>query len=292
MEQYGIADVGSNTMVLIIYRMESGIPVPVLHRSVAAHLIDEIHGGAMSARGIEKASGILKTYAAILDEHGVSFRRAFVTEPARNIDNKDQFLSMLSASGFQVSALSGEQEAAYDFLGSRLDCRGIHDGAAFDVGGGSSELIVFRDDHPVTAISLPLGCVRLAHLPLDTDACRAALEEARSAWPALQDSFPAIIGIGGTARAAGQLMDRLHGGAPCMQVSQLREMFASAEAGDPVVTDAIRKTVTADRLPVFLPGVHMILALADLLQATTIRVSATGVREGFLLTQLQETSAA
>lgn len=288
MEQYGIADVGSNTMVLIIYRMENGVPVPVLHRSVAAHLIDEIQDSRMSARGIEKAAGILRTYAAILDEHEVSFRRAFVTEPARGIDNREQLLSMLSASGFEVSALTGEQEAAYDFLGSRIDCPAVHDGAAFDVGGGSSELIVFHQDQPVTAISLPLGCVRLSHLPLDTDACRKALQEAQHTYPSLQGSFPEIIGIGGTARAAGQTMDRLHGGAPCMQVSELRQMFADAAAGNLAVTEAIRKTVTPDRLPVFLPGVHMILAIADLLKAETIRVSATGVREGFLLTQLKQ----
>lgn len=40
MERYGIIDVGSNTMVLIVYEMEDGRPVPVDYLSTPVHLVD------------------------------------------------------------------------------------------------------------------------------------------------------------------------------------------------------------------------------------------------------------
>ena len=42
MTQYAIADIGSNTIVLLVYEMVNHYPTPILHISTPTHLIDYV----------------------------------------------------------------------------------------------------------------------------------------------------------------------------------------------------------------------------------------------------------
>ena len=286
MREYAVADVGSNTMVLIVYQIHNGIPVAKSRQSVPVHLIDYIENGAMSETGIQKACFTLMTFAGQLDQKRISFRKAFVTEPARNISNQKEFLNALCRTGFDVTPLTGQEEAELDFRGSRITYPDLMQGAAFDVGGGSTELISFHDGEIVDAISIPLGCVRLSHLPLDTPDCRNALLQARSDHKSLNKVWPTLIGIGGTCRAAGILTDHFFHSGTFMKTSDLKMIYTQLQADSFEAVTALEKLVDPDRQPLFLPGVHMILEIANLFDAEIIRVSDTGVREGFLLDHL------
>lgn len=79
MNRYGIADVGSNTVVLIAYEAEGRSLKQLKYISTPVHLIDYVKDGLMSADGIEKATQVLKGYAAILDEMGITYRFADIT---------------------------------------------------------------------------------------------------------------------------------------------------------------------------------------------------------------------
>lgn len=286
-EQYAVADIGSNTVVLIVYEIENGMPIVCRYESDAAHLIDDVKDGIMTREGIAKAQTILAGYAGILDEMQVSRRYADITEPGR-IANRDELVRALEATGFITVPLSGEMEAVLDYRGAVLSWPDIHTGAAFDVGGGSTELIAFENDRVTAAVSLPLGCVRLSHLPIDTEVCAQALRSIQEQEPSLAREYRRLIGIGGTMRAAGLLADDLYRCGKVLPVKQLRELFARLLAQEPEAVEAMHRTVHESRIPVLLPGIHMILAIADALQAEEICVSDTGIREGFLLEMAKE----
>ena len=97
MTRYGIADIGSNTVVLLAYEAAGSTLRNLKYISTPAHLIDDVKDGVMSAEGIRKASEILKGYAAILDSMEIEYRFADVTEPCR-IDNKDELVAALEES--------------------------------------------------------------------------------------------------------------------------------------------------------------------------------------------------
>ncbi|MGM9941640.1 MAG: hypothetical protein ACI32N_06580 [Bulleidia sp.] len=287
MERYGIADIGSNTMVLLVYQMKDGKPEGIYHKSTPAHLIDDVsQDRVMSQAGIDKAVHVLEKYAKKLDEMGVTYRFGCITEPCR-IVNQVSLVQALETTGFEIYPLSGQQEAALDYRGTLFSCPQIAEGIAFDVGGGSTELISFTDHQVIDAMSFPLGCVRLAHLPLDNTDCEAGILKARKDYPSLDITCDTLIGIGGSLRYAGLLLDELYHTGNCFPVSLLQETYEKLVDRDPVCTMAMEKVVDQARIPVFLPGVHMILEIARIYQSESILISPTGIREGFLMHMLE-----
>ncbi|MCI6515139.1 MAG: hypothetical protein MR445_07840 [Erysipelotrichaceae bacterium] len=288
MTRYGIADIGSNTIVLLVYEMDEGKPISIYHKSTPSHLIDDVsQDRIMSQEGINKAQTVLYRYGEILDEMDVHFRYACITEPCR-ILNQSQLVEALQETGFEIYPLTGSMEASLDYQGTLFSCPQYQNGIAFDVGGGSTELISFQDNRAVDAMSFPLGCVRLAHLPLDNTDCRKAILQAREDFPSLNVSCDTLIGIGGSLRYAGLLLDEMYQTGFTIPVSLLREVYERLVNEEPKAVKAMKKVVDKARIPVFLPGVHMILEIADIYEATTIVVSPTGIREGFLMSVLRE----
>ena len=135
MSLYGVVDIGSNTVVLLVYGMNSGKPEIIRYESEPVHLVSYIKDGHMQAAGIEKTAAVVKRYQDILNEYDVTARGGFVTEPWRGIDNSQEMLDRFRVDGLEIVPLTGRQEAEYDFLGSRLDCSDILTGkkAAFHI---------------------------------------------------------------------------------------------------------------------------------------------------------------
>ncbi len=138
---YGVIDIGSNTIVLIIY--DSADPVHVKdYYSEPVHLVSYNIGGRMQEEGIQKAKDVLEQYRAILYAQKVGRVFAFITEPWRRLSNAQEFLSQLNECGIRIDPLSGREEAEYDFYGSRIDCSDVLTGMIVDIGGGSTEIAV------------------------------------------------------------------------------------------------------------------------------------------------------
>lgn len=290
MTQYGIADIGSNTIVLVVYEIVDDLPVQVFHKSTPAHLIDYVSSDkVMHEDGIAVALKTIQEYECILDEMKVSYRFADITEPCR-IQNVEKLVNTLETTSFHIYPLTGYEEAACDFIGAKHAYPSIHHGLAFDVGGGSTELISFENDEIVDAMSFPLGCVRLSHLPLDTDQCLVSLKKARSEYPSLNTTSKEIVGIGGTIRAVGLVCDELYHTSNILPVHLLKKLFLDLSNEVEASINALHKTVNEARWPVFLPGIHMILEICDLYQTETIYISDSGIREGFLMKRIAELS--
>ena len=288
MTQYAIADIGSNTIVLLVYEMVEHYPTAILHISTPAHLIDYVNvDRIMSKEGILKATEVLQSYADKLDEMQVQYRFADITEPCR-IQNQEELVQALQTTGWDIYPLSGNEEALYDFLGTKYSYPNLTNGSAFDVGGGSTELISFKNGQPIDAMSFPLGCVRLRHLPIDTPECEREILSARKEYPSINITCEELIGIGGTMRAAGKVYQVLFHEELTIKVIKLQEIFDKLCMHDSAYEEVMKANVDPSRQPVFLPGLHMILEIARIYHAKLILISKTGIREGFLQIRLEE----
>ena len=241
----------------------------------------------MSREGINKATEVLQSYADKLDEMQVQYRFADITEPCR-IQNKEELVQSLQNTGWEIYPLSGNEEALYDFLGTKYSYPNLIDGIAFDVGGGSTELISFKNGQPIDAMSFPLGCVRLRHLPIDTPECEKEILSARKEYPSLNITCEELIGIGGTMRAAGKVYQALFHEELTIEVIKLQEIFDKLCIHDSAYEEVMKANVDPSRQLVFLPGLHMILEIARIYHAKRILISKTGIREGFLQIRLEE----
>lgn len=241
----------------------------------------------MSKEGIHKATEVLQSYADKLDEMQVQYRFADITEPCR-IQNQEELVQSLQTTGWEIYPLSGNEEALYDFLGTKYSYPNLTNGIAFDVGGGSTELISFKNGQPIDAMSFPLGCVRLRHLPIDTPECEREILSARREYPSLNITCEELIGIGGTMRAAGKVYQALFHEEFTIEVTKLQEIFDKLCMHEYTFEEAMKANVDPSRQPVFLPGLHMILEIARIYRAKRILISKTGIREGFLQIRLKE----
>lgn len=291
MRKIAIIDIGSNTVVLNLYTEHDAALTLCSNTSHAVRLVSYIDETKhhMKPEGIEAACQVLQEYRQAIDAWQPDKTYAFITEPARQIDNLAEMLSAFRQTGIDVDAISGEQEAAFDLLGSRIDAGDIVTGNAFDVGGGSTELIAFKNNRIIEAASMALGCVRLSRLPLEEATADDALHTFLSVHPGLM-SIPSstLIGIGGTNRAAGLVMNELFHSGNTMNVELLKQVFDHLKDGDPRCIEAMHKVVRSSRWPVFLPGLNMILGICRAYHASEIRISSGCVREGYILSHLAE----
>lgn len=284
MQKIAIVDIGSNTIVLNIYEKENAALSLIQSFSSPVGLVRYIHDHHMCKDGILAAMNVLQTYQDKIHEQHIDKVFAFITEPARHLDNQMELLSAFQKSGFIVDPLSGEEEAHYDYLGSRIDCGDIASGVAFDVGGGSTELIAFHQGKIIEAISFPLGCVRLQTLPITDVTVDLPVQQVQKEHPLLT-SIPSstLIGIGGTCRAAGQLLNQPHS----MDAQELFLWRDRLKQKDPDSMAKMQAVITPSRRDVFLPGLNMICAILKAYDAKAVRISSGGVREGYLLSHTE-----
>ncbi len=282
MKNYGVIDIGSNTIVLLIYSAEKELKI-LYHESRPVHLIQYVQNGHMQEEGILRACEVLSHYREVCTSYVLEDIQAFITEPWRNIDNAEDMLIRFR-NHVPVTPLSGREEAELDYQGSLLDCADILSGNACDIGGGSTEFICFRDHQILEAVSIPYGCVRLSVLPVTESFTGPIVKDTLKKYPGLtQEPSDTLIGIGGTCRAAGKMAIAVYGTSHTHSLRDLETICALLQNQDTEMTAVMKKTVSAGRQGVFLPGLNMLLSVMHTYQAQYLRVSKGCVREGFLL---------
>lgn len=154
---HGVVDLGSNTVRLSIYQCEEGSARLLMNRKVTAGLADYVEGGTMTPQGIQTASQILMEYQDLMKNLGFDQPHVFATASLRNISNTEDAVAQLQRdTGLSVDVLSGAEEARLSYLGA-VSPTGPNSGLLIDLGGGSTELVHYREGQILSSCSLPLG---------------------------------------------------------------------------------------------------------------------------------------
>jgi len=157
-----VIDLGSNSMRLSVYDCANGEIKRIFTQKEIVDLAGYVMDGVLDATGIEKACRVRNEFkaaaTAFLD---LSQIRLFATASLRNIANRTEAVRIITEETALVpDVLDGDEEATLEFIGvSHFDkCeRGI----MIDIGGASTEFVLFRNFAPVEIISLPIGCLNL-----------------------------------------------------------------------------------------------------------------------------------
>jgi exopolyphosphatase / guanosine-5'-triphosphate,3'-diphosphate pyrophosphatase len=173
-------DIGTNTLLMTIgeaSKHEDSERMPSAQATVTIlrdeHAIARLGAGVDASRtiteaGIERASEILRRYAAICREENVETVACVTTSAVRDASNAEHVIAALSAAlGHPVRVISGEEEARLSFVGSaELPASTTSQSATnlttvMDIGGGSTEFVTGSQDGIASRVSLQLGAVRL-----------------------------------------------------------------------------------------------------------------------------------
>lgn len=293
---YGIVDIGSNTVRLNIYEITEDDSRFLLSKKYALGLVSYIKKGKLSKKGIIKLMDVIEDIKMDFDDLKVEKFNMFATASIRNVSNQKEVLRDISNTlGVEIDILSEEQEASYSFLGSTSIMKNKK-GVLIDVGGGSSEVVIYKNSKIKEAYSLPLGSLSLFNdyvsllvpTPKESEAIidRVQYEISRVKIP--KEDHKYMCGVGGSVRAVHKLM------------KDLRLIERNEKIIDPLVFKLIREEITANdketynkllqakpaRIHTLMPGLLIIQELCNYFNVKELQVSKFGVREGYLNNKL------
>lgn len=170
-------------------------PLPIRALKEPVVLAEDIDAdGEIGDAGIERTATAVSRILQAARRYEIESFYAFVTAAIRDAPNRESVLDGVErAAGIRPQFLTGAQEARLTYLAVRR-WYGWRAGPllVLDIGGGSMELALGRDDEPELALSLPLGAGRLTRAYLRGDPpdlhevglLREHIEECRRSPPA------------------------------------------------------------------------------------------------------------
>jgi len=164
-----VIDIGSNSVRLVIYRIEGRSIWPIFNEKVLAGLGRDMKAtGVLHKGGMKESLIALRRFKAILESYDLQTTHTVATAAVREAEDGAEFVRQAELeTGFKVRILSGAEEARYSAQGVRcghLDAQGV----VGDLGGSSLELIDLDAPPNEAGITLPLGPFALgAPKPID-----------------------------------------------------------------------------------------------------------------------------
>ncbi len=166
---YGIVDIGSNSVRLVVYDQLGRAPLPRFNEKSLCRLGEGLdHTGMISPEGFRRTVEAVRRFRAIADAMGVTRLDATATEAIRRASNGKELVEAINAeAGVKVRILTGAEEARFATLGV---ISGFYrpTGLVGDMGGGSLEVAEALDDRVGEHwVSLPLGALPVEALMQD-----------------------------------------------------------------------------------------------------------------------------
>lgn len=296
---YGVIDVGSNTVRLCVYDVSADGKKfkTIVNRKSMAGLAAYVLDGVLSQEGIEVAAECVKKClkrAAYLKPVRVD---VFATAVLRNIDNSAQAIAAIEdMADCSIALLSEEDEAHLGFVGASSKDELVN-GVLVDIGGGSSEVTLVADSKDVMRASLPLGSLssyrRHVSDIMPTEAEFAAIQgEVHALLEAdahgmAEHRVRRLFGVGGSIRALAEVNAHLQGGVSDKDMTHedvrrlVEDMFERRRA----FLDAVLH-IAPERVHTIACGLAILTELFDDFDAMGLHVCSNGVREGYLVERI------
>ena len=157
-----VIDIGSNSMRLSVYETtEAGTFTILFKDKIMAGLAGYVEEGALSPEGITRAILGLRSFRGTLRALNIPQVAVFATASLRNIRNTAQAVAEIQrGTGFAIEVLSGEEEARLGYAGA-MEELALSEGLFVDIGGASTEVVRFAHGQLVSAVSCPVGSLKL-----------------------------------------------------------------------------------------------------------------------------------
>lgn len=290
-----IIDIGSNSIRMVIFEKSSRFAFHLIHEVKSRVRISENaydNGGNLQDKALLRAFSTLKEFQQIIKEYKAYKTLVVATSALRDAPNQKEFIKKIKKElGLAIKTIDGDKEA---YLGGLAAANLLYldNGLTIDIGGGSTELALFKEKKIVKTLTLNLGTVRLKELYFDLGNVKGAKAHIRKELEKISDTFRCdnLIGIGGTLRALSKMIidkddisyKKLHGFS--YKVSSHLPYFKKILKSESA--DLKGLGVKEERLDIIQPGVLILSLLIEKIEAKQIITSGVGVREGLFLADL------
>lgn len=294
-----IIDIGSNTIRLSVYKIIDNKITNLFNEkrtaSLAAYIDDK---GLMGDDGIHKLISVLLEFKNIISNFDdISKTYIIATASIRNAKNSEDIVKAAKKyADIDIQIISGEHEARLAFIGSSKYL-GNHRGILTDIGGGSSEIVLFENANVSKSVSINIGSLnsykkyvtKLFPSESEKKQINKALKNELKEKNVKQYKENNLYAVGGSARAALQMYNSYYKKDDSnlkMDVTDLKKLLKhimNLNFSDKL--NLILK-VKADRVHTLLPGLILLLKIANYFSAKTIYISLSGIREGFIIEKI------
>ncbi len=317
-QSYAAIDLGTNNCRLLIARASGENLVVVDAFSRVVRLGEGLaQTGRLSEAAMDRAVSALHICADKLKRRNVQLARSVATEACRRAVNGNDFIERVrTETGIFLDVISAREEARLAVLGCHILLEpGRGPAMIFDIGGGSTELVLIENGPGVPAIldwkSVPWGVVSLTETLGDETACRierqaryakmrqlvaesfaefaARIAPVRDRAQHDTDSLPALrlLGTSGTVTTLASLhldlaqYDRRAVDGLIVPAAAMREIsgqLSSMSIGERRELPCIGR----ERADLVVAGCAILETILDLWPATRLGVADRGIREGIL----------
>jgi exopolyphosphatase / guanosine-5'-triphosphate,3'-diphosphate pyrophosphatase len=291
-------DIGTNSVLLLVAEIEGGALRPVLERATITRLGQGVdRNRRLLPEACARTLACLAEYQVALNEQAVSRLDIVGTSAMRDAVGGEAFIaSAKQILGVAPRVIGGPEEARLTFIGALSGLTVSGKVTVFDIGGGSTEIVLGELDASTrridAAVSLNIGSVRLFERHVRSDPPTAEemqrverdIAEALSHAPKLE-AGATLVGVAGTMTqlAAVQLelerydATRVHGSELTRDAV---EQLASRLARLSLSQRRALPGMSPSRADVIVVGGAIARAVLQWSRATKLLVSDRGVRWG------------
>jgi exopolyphosphatase/guanosine-5'-triphosphate,3'-diphosphate pyrophosphatase len=205
-QEAAVIDVGSNSVRMVVYRIDGRAMTPILNEKVMAGLGRDLNRTQMlSPEGAEIAVRAVKRFATLIE--ALQIREVFpvATAAVREANDGRAFADRVyDETGLKLRILSGDDEARLSALGVSAgapDAKGI----VGDLGGASLELIEISPKGLGRGETFPLGPLTLAREEFDYERVSDQVEKVLTTTKLLGRRGGDFYAVGGAWRALGRI---------------------------------------------------------------------------------------
>lgn len=308
----GAVDVGSNSTRLLIADVTPDGRITELDRrsqvTRLGHRVDVT--GRLDDAAMERVFATLAAYRDALDAAAVpaDARVAVLTSAVRDAANGATFTAQVrDRFGLDAHTIAGEREAQLMFLGATHD-RDRDDTTpllVYDIGGGSTELVVGHAGHVDFHVTSQAGVVRQTErhihhdppLPQELQALAAEIRRiVETLVPAdVRSRAQAAIGVAGTATSLAAIDQELEPYDPARvhgYVAELgtAELLLARLAQLPLAQRELVRGLHPDRAPTIVAGLVILIEVLRAFDFRRTEVSEHDILHGVLLERLRANS--
>ena len=294
-------DIGTNTILLLIAKVEEGKVNPLFEIETVARLGEGVQkNGILLKEAMDRSLQTLAQYLKWCQELEVQKVFAAGTSALREAKNSEDFLNLVKEKlDLPIEVISGEEEAQLSFLAVAKDLGKVKEPIlVVDVGGGSTEFILGKGDQISQWISLPLGSVRFTEEFLRSDPVQEEewekmerkIQEYLVTIPHSQEPISMVV-VGGTATTLASVEQGLED----FIAEKIHHFVLGKEALKNQLLLYRSKTIDERRkipgLPiaradVILAGGAILCLAMEELKCPSVLISCHGVRYGLLYKKL------
>jgi len=166
-----VVDIGTNSTRLLVADVEGTDVQEIERRTTVTNLGRGVdHTNVLCTDAIDDACRVIADYKARYEELGAERVLAIATSAVRDADNGEVFIAELRERfALDARLLTGEEEAHLTYLGATAQRPSDETTLVFDIGGGSTELIVGNGTDVDFHASLQAGTIRHSERHLTAD---------------------------------------------------------------------------------------------------------------------------